>query len=436
MNKRFAAKVIGVSLAGMMALPMVSFGASGTEVDVPDGSIELAYNLSTDDYSIFQKLIKDFTDQTGIQVTINNLGGDYESAMKTKMASNDLPDMWVTHGWSLIRYSEYMMDLSDQDWVSKIDSGLKSVITNDDGQLFILPITQAVASIMYNKDVVEAAGVDISKIRTWDDFNDACQKVADSGKTPIEMVLTDAYDSYTLEGLWPTELTNDGVPDKDKNIEQLKDGTFDWTSHTEAWDTLEKWYENGWINDDVTSGKRDQVLQALANGDGAFTLFSTENIPQIRMQNTDANIGILPYPSVAEDAPSYFGTGEGNFSCFGIWKDTKYEDQCKQLLNYLAKPEIAAQIVKIDGGIPALSDTKVESGTDAAYTADAFKEAQKIFDGDLYYDNFFDREYLPSGMWSVMTDSVDTLLANEDPATDKEAAIEIVQDNYDDLMGN
>ena len=39
-------------------------------------------------------------------------------------------------------------------------------------------------------------------------------------------------------------------------------------------------------------------------------------------------------------------------------------------------------------------------------------------------------------MWSVMTDSVDTLLANEDPATDKEAAIEIVQDNYDDLMGN
>ena len=47
MNKRFTAKVIGVSLAGMMALPMVSFGASGTEVDVPDGSIELAYNLIT-----------------------------------------------------------------------------------------------------------------------------------------------------------------------------------------------------------------------------------------------------------------------------------------------------------------------------------------------------------------------------------------------------
>ena len=262
--KKNLKKVLGITLAAAMAMPMAAFAGEGGEVEVPEGSIELAYNLSTDDYSIFEQIIKDFTDQTGIQVTINNLGGDYESAMKTKMASNDLPDMWVTHGWSLIRYSEYMMDLSDQDWVSKIDPGLKSVITNDDGQLFILPITQAVAAIMYNKDTVSAAGVDISKIRTWADFDDACQKVADSGKTPIEMVLADAYDSYTLEGLWPTELTNDGVADKDANIEALKGGDFDWTAHTEAWDQIQKWYENGWINDDVTSGKRDQSADPYA----------------------------------------------------------------------------------------------------------------------------------------------------------------------------
>ena len=68
------------------------------------------------------------------------------------MSSGDLPDMWVTHGWSVIRYSEYMMDLSDQPWVENIDAGLKDVISNDDGELFILPITQAVAGIMYNKD--------------------------------------------------------------------------------------------------------------------------------------------------------------------------------------------------------------------------------------------------------------------------------------------
>ncbi|MCR5272360.1 MAG: extracellular solute-binding protein [Lachnospiraceae bacterium] len=468
MKSKLMKKILSLTLVGTMAFSLAACGSSSSSdsassekteteeaeaeeaeaesadaeeteaavTEVPEGSIELEYNLSTDDYAVFQQIIADFTEETGIDVTIVNLGGDYESGMKTKMASNDLPDVWVTHGWSLIRYSEYMMNLADESWTEKIDSGLKNVITNDDGELFILPITQAVAGIMYNKDVLSDAGVDPSEIRTWDDFNAACEKIKANGVTPIEMVLGDAYDSYMLEVIWPTLYTNDGVADKDANIEALQGGTFDWTAHTEAFDMMTTWFDNGWINDDYASGKRDEVLNALANGTGAFTMFSTENIPSIRMQNADANIGVLPVPAASDDAPSYFGTGEGNFSCFGIWKDTEYEAECKQLLEYLAQPEIAAEIVKIDGGIPALTDCEVESGTDAAYTADAFKEAQTMFDGDLCYDNFFDREYLPSGMWSVMTDAVDTLYADGDPASYIEEATGIVADNYNDLMGN
>lgn len=141
-------------------------------------------------------------------------------------------------------------------------------------------------------------------------------------------------------------------------------------------------------------------------------------------------------PAKEESGASYFGTGEGNFSCFGIWKDTEYADECKQLLEYLAKPEIAVQIVKIDGGIPALTDIALSENDDAAYTTNAFKEAQELFEGDLTYDNFFDREYLPSGMWSVMADSVSTLLADGDPEGSMEEATTMVADNYNDLMGN
>ena len=144
--------------------------------------LEVAYNLTTEDFAVFEDIIKGFTEETGIDVTIYNGGDDYESAMKTRMSSGDLPDMWVTHGWSLIRYSEYMMDLSDQPWVEKIDAGLKDVISNDDGELFILPITQAVAAIMYNKDVLTAAGVDASSIRTWDDFDAACKAVSEKNR--------------------------------------------------------------------------------------------------------------------------------------------------------------------------------------------------------------------------------------------------------------
>ena len=162
MQKKYL-KAVSALMCTAMCASLAACGSGGSEGgDSGSGSgssgsgngLEIAYNLTTEDFSVFEDIIKDFTKETGIDVTIYNGGDDYESAMKTRMSSGDLPDMWVTHGWSLIRYSEYMMDLSDQPWVSNIDPGLKEVITNDDGELFILPITQAVTAIIYNKDVL------------------------------------------------------------------------------------------------------------------------------------------------------------------------------------------------------------------------------------------------------------------------------------------
>ena len=190
------------------------------------------------------------------------------------------------------------------------------------------------------------------------------------------------------------------------------------------------------MNEDKVSCQKDDICRALANGEGAFALYSTEMIPSVLAYNESANIGILPVPAATADGASYFGTGEGNFSCFGIWKDTEYEEECKQLLEYLAQPEVATKIVQIDGGIPALNTIELDESHQSAYTANAFREAQQQFDGDLIYDNFFDREYLPSGMWSVMADAVAAQLSSSDSQASIEDAAGIVSDNYNDLMGN
>ena len=428
-SKKVISAVLCTSMCASMFGGVVANAESGA-------TIEVAYNLTTEDFSVFEQITKDFTAETGINVTIYNGGDDYESAMKTRMSSGDLPDMWTTHGWSLIRYSEYMMNLNDQDWVANIDSGLKDVITNDDGELFILPITQAVVAIMYNKDVLEAAGVDATQIRTWEDFDAACAAVKEkTDAAPIEICLGDGYDSYSLEVIWPTLLTNPDLADN--YAEALQDGSFDWDANgKEGMQMLANWYEAGYMNEDYVSCKKDDICKALANNEGAFTLYSTEMIPSVLAYNENANIGILPAPAKDENAASYFGTGEGNFSCFGIWKDTEYADECKQFLEYLARPEVAVKIVQIDGGIPALTTIELDETDKAAYTTNAFKEAQTQFDEDLTYDNFFDREYLPSGMWSVMADSVSTLLADGDPEGSMDEAIMMVADNYNDLMGN
>src|SRR5699024_7560988 len=40
---------------------------------------------------------------------------EYESQLRVKMASNDMPDLIDTHGWAKKRYAEYTEDLEDMD---------------------------------------------------------------------------------------------------------------------------------------------------------------------------------------------------------------------------------------------------------------------------------------------------------------------------------
>ena len=74
----------------------------------------------------FEEVINDFQNEnSGIKIKLIPGNKDYENIMKTKMGANDLPDLWTTHGWSVGRYSEYLMPLTSQAWVKDLKPGIK-----------------------------------------------------------------------------------------------------------------------------------------------------------------------------------------------------------------------------------------------------------------------------------------------------------------------
>lgn len=403
------------------------------ETDISGATIEIAFNKA-DVAEDFFALVGAWADENGVTIQETSYGEEHEAQMKTRMGSGDLPDIWLTHGWSINRYGEYLTDLSDQPWVADIDPGLKDVITTDDGEIYILPITQSVACVTYNADVLEEAEVDPSEIRTWDDFDKALAAIKDkTDASPLALTLDDtSFDSYTLEMILPSLYTNEDCADN--KVDKFLDGSFDFANDAkDIWTMLSNWYNSDYYNPDYVSCKKDDVCQMLATGEAAFTFYSAMN-PSILAYNPDANIGILPVPASSDSAASYFGVGEGNYGCFAVWKDTEYPDACKELLKYLSQSEVAEQICEWDGGIPGLTSYEMPTDAESAVTAVAYKNAQEMFDGDLIYDNFFDREYLPSGMWSNMQDAVKELLTDGDPEGHTAAAAKILQDSYDELM--
>jgi len=329
----------------------------------------------------------------GVQIDVVNLP-DYENTMKTKMAANDLPDLWTTHGWSVIRYSEYLRVLNDRPWFSRINPAIKPVVTDANGNVFVLPMDVDEAGVVFNKDVLDAAKVNPYAIKTWDDFMAACEKIKAMGKTPVDVGGKSGDDRWTVGNFYdwvaPSYLITN---EKDNSISALKDGSFDWTKWQPVAKLLVDFRDKGYLNPDYTQGTWQEVGQNMAAGKDGFGLFGNYLIGEAKKYNPKGHYGFMPVPAAsADDTPSMI-TGER--TAVGVWKDDKNMAASVKFLDYLAQPQNINRVAKGN----AIPTGLVGEGykTDAGDLTPYFEKVKN-------YRTFpyFDRVYLPSGMWDTM----------------------------------
>lgn len=367
-----------------------------------------------------EKAIDGFTTENpNISVVFIPGTSDYEALMKTKMATNDLPDLWSTHGWSVLRYSEYLLPIEDQPWIKDLHPAIAPVVTNTIGQVFVLPLDVDVAGIAYNKDVVAAAGVDVATIKTWDQLFEAMEAVKAIGITPVHM---GGKDNWTVGNFFDWVAPSIFITDENNyKGDELQAGTFDTDTWVKAAELMKKLKDNEYINIDVlTSGFSDSA-RALGEGTAAFEFFGNYVVAEALTYKEDANLGFFPVPAYYEgDEPSLIS---GERTAVGIWKDSENKEAAKALLAYLAKPEIMAPIASANG-IPAGLTTAI---SDTGLLSDSY-ETWKDVDAFPYYD----RAFLPSGMWDTMCTTGTGVLSGE--MSTQDAADQMLSD-FNKLYG-
>lgn len=352
-------------------------------------------------------VLKDIADNfnkenPNIEVQVSSLP-DYEGTMKIKMATNDLPDIFTTHGWSVARYSQYLIPLQNETWAKYLNPLLKPVVTNSKGELFVLPANVNVTGIVFNKDVLDESGVNPDIIKTWDDFKVACEKIKAKGKTPIE--LGGVKDDGTVGAFFDYTATSFLITNESKNYRsQLLDGTFDWKNYEPVYNLFNECNKAGYFNKDVKDGTLQGATEAFANGNSGFSFLGNSMLADVMKINPEGNYGFMPFPAAtADDSPTIIS---GEDKAFGIWKDSKHKTEALKFLEYMAKPE----------NINKIAETSLAP---AGLVGDGYKT--KIGKLSKYYDNlkntrafgFFDRTYLPNGMWDSMVDTGIAVLFGE-----------------------
>lgn len=390
-----------------------------------DVTLEWEITATGEKVDMYQEVADAFTEETGIKVELVTPGSDYETVMKTRMASGDLPDLWETHGWSVARYSEYLRPLNDQDWFDRMDESILPVISDADGNVYCIPIGEGLNTISYNKDVFEDAGVNPADILTWSDYEEACEKIKASGVTPI---FCGDKDSSTIaqlaESIPPAFLTLSCV--EDNQAENLKAGSFDFETYwTPINEMIDGWMQKGYFNEDILTSDNDQAVQALAKGEAGMVYGGSNNILMALTYNPDANLGYLACPGLKDGDNTFLSIGEG--ACIGMWKDTEHEEECLQLLSFLASPEICEKICTFSGDIPGFKDVTNE---DSVVTK-AFRESQSTW-GNIEYVPLFDREFMPSGMWDDLGVGLTKLIL--DPGNAIKDSADYLQEAYNTKM--
>ena len=299
-----------------------------------------------------------------------------------------------------------------------------------DGKLYGLPTHVGATVAFYNTELLDAAGIDYTTIKTWDDFKAACEKLEANGTTPL---VISGKNGSTLTGTMEqlnSFYTIDGAPYESR--EALKDGSFDFTKNTQFLDLYAELYDNGWFNEDIFTADQTTQFKYLGSGDYGFIPWgSPANIQTMKTYTPDVNFGIIPVPAVEEGGNAAYTVGEG--SCLAISNTSENIDCCKALLNFLLEKDNLTEYCTANGGMPGLSDVTPEDSE----SLELYKKSVEAAGDNITYSNFFDREYLPSGMWNVMQETM-AKLYNGEVGTAKDRVAEAAsyfQENYKTLLG-
>jgi raffinose/stachyose/melibiose transport system substrate-binding protein len=319
----------------------------------------------------------------------------------------DIPDM-----------ADKIMDWKGTKLVKLASQGLLAA-ANIGGKQVGVPSTAEAFGLLYNKKVIKAAGIDITKIKTRTDLEKAFKTLQAKGKKPLHFSaiwwslgahFTNIYHANAGKTHEARLAILDSLADGKKSL--TADPVFkNWLA---TYDLLKK-YNSSTVN--LTDTEYDASIAALSSGDYGFMFQGNWTEPNLMTAAKGTDFGIMPLP-ISTDAKAYgndsIPVGVPGYFMIDKQQSTKAErDGAIDFLTWLYTSPTGQRFVAdpvTDGGmgfIPVYSGFKVDPATSMAKDIAKYVAAGKTLEWiNTYYPSGLQETVGKVSMQQYFTDKI------------------------------
>jgi len=367
-TKKILSTILATTLlvGTMVGCGTTSSTQSGSATKTESGKTVKIFQLKVEINDALQQLAKKYEEEKGVKVEITSVGGgaDYGASLKAEFQKGTEPDVFMVQGAGDYGVWKHKIDdLSSEAWVKNAVKGALDTITFD-GKVYGMPAATEGYGLIYNKEILDKAGIDPKSIDTFDKLKAAFEKL-DSKKAELGL---DNVISYTTKETWVTGNHTFNIPLAAQ--ENPKQFTEDYIAGKA--DVVNNKQFNDWMNlvelmCKYGGGKALDTID-YSNQVGNFALGKTAFMQQGNwvasdLKNLDAKFDMGFVPLAINDDTKVSGSIPVGVPMYWVVnKDSKVNKEAKEFLDWMVTSKTGQEsIVKDMNMIPAFTNFTVES---------------------------------------------------------------------------
>lgn len=344
MRKSMVNRLLGALMVGVMTVGLLAGcgssddgGDSGSSVTLTFGSHQSGLPTS----GIVQDLAKEYEKETGVKVDFQiSPDAQWRDLIKVKLDSGEAPDIICVDTpiglASSIHMDKYSVDLTDEEWVSRMDESARSAVSAGDKTYGITFPGAKMYFYIYNKTIFEKLNLEVPT--NYKEFTEVCEKIKEAGITPVYECTTNGWHQvlplFETGGLWLKD--DPEIYDKlNANETKLEDIPHLKTIIEE----LDECAKAGYFGDDYLSNSWENAKEAIASEKYAMTIAEMGFRGEVDADYPDfgatEKLGAFVMPWGDNQI---VGVNPASNAYF-INKDSKHADEAKAFFEFLAKPE-------------------------------------------------------------------------------------------------